>query len=90
MFLVCKGYKRGTARSFLHSFPLSGARSSSHIGHGSNSIHFGPFLPVSVQFGSGRLLASLRVLGGVGEKGLCKGKKKYHCPTLIFFSLVFR
>ena len=30
----CKGWERGTTRNFLHSFPLSGPRSSSHIGRG--------------------------------------------------------
>ena len=29
-----QGYRRGAARNFLHSFPLSSARSSGHIGHG--------------------------------------------------------
>ena len=36
-----KGYERGTARNFLHSFPLSVSWSSSHIGHGKSQQIYG-------------------------------------------------
>ena len=33
-----KGCERGTTRNFLYSFPLSGTRSSSHIGRGPSDL----------------------------------------------------